>query len=475
MLDRLGASAWTSTPFRLAALSIAAFLVTAAGIVGFLFWQTNELLTDQVLGSLRAEVQELRHIEAASGVLSVVEAVKVRSRSVGPALYFVADVQGRKRAGNLNRLPPELDEDTGGATFRYEGSDGTLRTAVALPVRFGDGSKLIVGRDIEEQRAFVHRMRTVFLVGFGALSIAGLAGALGVGRLLLSRVEAINIATRSIMSGELSRRIPLTGTGDELDGLAENLNRMLDRIEDLMRDLREVSDNIAHDLKTPLNRMRNRAEAALRDQRGAEGYREGLERIIEEADALIKTFNAMLLVARVDSGALEGTLQIFDAGELVRDAVEFYEPVAEESGMTLRVHVAGEAPIRANRHLVNQAVANLIDNAIKYGRASDGPGAVDPALAMTIDVTVAERAGNIEISIADHGPGIGAEDRVRALKRFVRLEASRTKPGTGLGLSLVAAVARLHAGAIRLEDNQPGLRAILAIPRARMEARAGAN
>jgi signal transduction histidine kinase len=458
VLDRLAASAWTSTPFRLAALSIAAFLLTAAGIVGFLFWQTNNLLTEQVLSSLRAEVQEFRHIEAAAGVASVVEAVKARSRPEGPGLYFVADMKGRKRAGNLSRLPPELEAENGG-TFRYQREGGEERLAVALPVRFHGGTSLIVGRDIEEQRVFANRMRTVFLLGFGLISAAGLAGGLGAGRLLLNRIDAINAASRSIMAGDLSRRIPLAGSGDELDGLAQNLNMMLDRIEQLMSGLREVSDNIAHDLKTPLNRLRNRAEAALRDPRGTESYREGLERTIEEADELIKTFNAMLLVARLEAGALEGETETFDLGSLVRDVAEFYEPVAEEEGLELRVQ-AGEGPaLLANRHLVSQAVANLIDNAIKYGRP-------DPAVSesLSIDVSVCTVGPHAEITVADHGPGISAADRERALKRFVRLEASRTKPGTGLGLSLVAAVARLHAGTIRLEENAPGLRAVLVLP-----------
>jgi len=462
VLDRLGASAWTSTPFRLAALSIAAFLLTAAGIVGFLFWQTNNLLTDQVLSSLRAELQELRHIEAAAGSLSVAEAVKARARPEGPGLYFVADRSGRKRAGNLSRLPPEIESE-GGGTFRYEREAGQERLAVALPVVFSDGTQLIVGRDIEEQRTFANRMRTVFLLGFSLLAIAGLLGGLGAGRLLLNRIDQISAASRSIMAGDLTRRIPLAGSSDELDGLAQNLNAMLDRIEQLMVGMREVSDNIAHDLKTPLNRLRNRAEAALRDGNDCASYREGLERIIEEADGLIKTFNALLLVARLEAGALDGETETFDLGALVRDVAEFYEPVAEEEGLDLTVD-AGDGPaIVANRHLVSQAVANLIDNAIKYGRPQPASGPERAALA----VSVRALANEVEITVADRGPGIDAQDRERALKRFVRLEASRTRPGTGLGLSLVAAVARLHHGTIRLEDNAPGLRAVLVLPRAR--------
>jgi signal transduction histidine kinase len=460
VLDRLGASAWTSTPFRLAALSIAAFLITAAGIVGFLFWQTNNLLTEQVLSGLRAEVQEMRHIEAAAGSASVAEAVKARARPEGPGLYFFADRTGRKRAGNLSRLPPELEGEAGG-TFRYERQAGDQRLAVALPVLFPDGTRLLVGRDIEEQRVFANRMRTVFLLGFSLLSLAGLAGGLGAGRLLLNRIDQINAASRSIMAGDLTQRVPLAGSNDELDGLAQNLNMMLDRIEQLMSGLREVSDNIAHDLKTPLSRLRNRAEATLRDGGDCDAYRAGLERIIEEADELIKTFNAMLLVARLEAGALEGSTEAFDLGSLVRDVAEFYEPVSDEQGLELTVDVGDGPEIVANRHLVSQAVANLIDNAIKYGRP-DAAGEHGK-----ISVSLRPLNHDVEIIVADRGPGISADDRERALKRFVRLEASRTKPGTGLGLSLVSAVARLHHGTVRLEDNAPGLRAVLVLPLAR--------
>lgn len=446
--------AMATTAFRLVAASAAGFLLAAAVIVGVLFWQTNEILTEHVVSSLRAEATELAASLADLGALKG----KIDGRSLpdGPNLYFLADAKGEKIAGNLNRWPPELDDAPQGGVFSYDRGTGEGRLAVALPIEAAGGARLLIGRDVEEQRAYAGRVKSMFLWGFGLLSLAAILAALGVGRSVLKRIEAINATTRSIMAGDLARRVPLEGSADELDDLAASLNSMLERIEQLMNGLREVSDNIAHDLKTPLNRMRNRAEAALRDTRGPEAYRDGLERTIEEADELIKTFNALLLIARLEAGAIEENAEGFDVGETVRDVAEFYEPVAEEAGLGLDIEVADGVLVHGNRHLVGQAVANLVDNAIKYasGAANKGP----------ITVRLTDGGGTAEIAVADRGPGIAPEDRERALKRFVRLEACRTRPGTGLGLSLVAAVARLHGGSIRLEDNAPGLRAILELP-----------
>ena len=310
------------------------------------------------------------------------------------------------------------------------------------------------------------RLRLLALIGMGVLAAAGLIGGYVLSRAVIGRLESVNRTARSIMAGDLSRRVPVSGQGDEIDAVALNLNLMLDRIAQLMNGLREVSDNIAHDLKTPLNRLRNRAEAALRDNGNAETYRAGLEHTIEEADELIKTFNALLLIARLEAGALEGNVEQVDLDQLVGDVAELYEPVAEEAGLTLSFSGTGGVLIEVNRHLVGQAVANLIDNAIKYGRASPSASETGSVRRSATHVAVGVRrvGSGAEVSVADDGAGIGAEDRARVLKRFVRLEQSRSRPGTGLGLSLVAAVARLHGGTVRLEDNDPGLRVVLSLP-----------
>ena len=464
-LAKLLSETMATTAFRLAAASAAIFLVIAAIIVGVLFWQTNEILTEHVISALRAEAAELAQDGAAGDTKALVEKVRARSRPQGPSLYFLADAAGAKLAGNLNRWPPELVATARGGIFRYEtnGSAGAMpRLGVAIPVDVGPGARLVIGRDIEEQRGYANRVKRMFLLGFGLLALAAIIAGFAVSRSILKRIETINATSRSIMAGNLGRRIPLEGSRDEIDDLALSLNAMLERIEQLMNGLREVSDNIAHDLKTPLTRLRNRAEAALRDARGPEAYREGLERTIEESDELIKTFNALLLIARLEAGAVEESAARFDIGDMVRDVAELYEPVAEEAGLTLDIEVEKAVSVHANRQLVSQAVANLADNAIKY--TARAPASEDQR---RIEVRVRSKGDTVEISVADHGPGIAEKDRERALRRFVRLEDCRPRPGTGLGLSLVAAVARLHGGTIRLEDNEPGLRAVLVLPHRR--------
>ena len=458
LFERL-AKVFRASVFRLTATAVALFVLAAAALGAILFWQSNNVLTDQVLVGVRAEAEILKR-EAAKGPEALLQAVSAVAHPEGPGLYFAADAQGNKLAGNLNRLPPEFANGRQGGVFVYasgkpEASDERL--AVAIPVDVGNGVRLYIGRDIEDQRRYADSVRHVFFIGFGALSLLGLLGGLAISRFILDRMDEINQTAQSIMEGDLTRRIPVQGSGGELERLSQNLNAMFDRIEGLMGSLREVSDNIAHDLKTPLNRMRNSAEAALMDARGEAAYREGLERTIEKADDLIKTFNALLLIARLEAAPLQDSLENFDLSRLVEDVSELYIPAAEEAGFALSVEVAGGPLINANRQLIGQAIANLIDNAIKYSRMS-GPGS-----AITVRSGPLANGGAI-ISVGDRGPGIPAQDRERVLKRFVRLEESRTLPGTGLGLSLVAAVARLHGGELVLEDNAPGLRAVLRLP-----------
>ena len=444
-----------TTAFRITALIVAAFMVTAAIVVGALFWQTNSLLTAQVLRSVSLERQSLIEAAQAGGTVALIETVAGRSGvpKPGATLLLLLDAAGHKLSGNLSVWPSEIANRGQGATFTY----ATDRPAVGMPTVFPDGSRLLVGRDLTDQSTLIDRIRRLFLLGFGLLSLTGLAGGLMASRLMLTRITEITDTSSTIMGGDLSRRVPLSGSDDEFDHLASNLNAMLERIEQLVAAMREVSDNIAHDLKTPLSRLRSRAEAAMRDPTDTAAHADGLARVIDDADAIIQTFNALLLIARLEAGAVDNSAETFDLNQLLGDVAELYEPVADEAGQRLTRLPGEPALISANRQLIGQALANLIDNAIKYGMPlASGEGEITVGL----DVT----ANAVRIVVGDRGPGIPAADRARVARRFVRLDQSRTKPGTGLGLSLVAAVARLHAGTMQLEDNGPGLRVVLALP-----------
>jgi len=346
--------------------------------------------------------------------------------------------------------------------------DGAEHHALVRVFQLSAGFRLLVGRDLEE-RERLHDI--VLAAGRWSLAIVivlGVAGGFFVTRRVLKRVDAMTETTRKIMDGDLAGRLPVAGTGDELDRLATNLNAMLERIEALMHGLKEVSDNIAHDLKTPLTRLRNRCEEALRLAEDESQYRAALESTIEESEALIRTFNALLMIARAESGQARDGMTEFDAAEIARGVGELYEPLADEKGIRLKVEAPTPAPVHGNRELISQALANLVDNAIKYG-APDHTAGVNGAAAEIVVKAVGE-GDRILLAVADGGHGIPEADRGRAVERFVRLEQSRSKPGSGLGLSLASAVARLHGGELKLEDNHPGLRTVISLPRAALAA-----
>ncbi|HKA66059.1 MAG TPA: HAMP domain-containing sensor histidine kinase [Methyloceanibacter sp.] len=454
-----------TTTFRLSLTYLALFGAAAVVAIFYIYWNTTVLLTRQLHDTIDAEIKGLAEQYTDGGLTQLVRTVADRSQTPGNSLYFVADATGRRVAGNLTSISQELLDSLGPVEFEYSRpAEGGIETRLAFAnvFRLPGGYRLIVGRDIEDRRELARVIRSAMLWGLGVMALFGIGGGYLVSRNLLARIDAVAATTRTIMEGDLTGRLPVNGSGDELDRLSESLNLMLARIEQLMAGLREVSDNIAHDLKTPLNRLRNRVEAALREPYGEPAYREALERTIEEADGLIKTFNALLSIARLEAGAAGDNKESLDVAALVRDVAELYEPVAEERGIVLKAEPVEPVFVRADRQLLGQAIANLIDNAIKYGapdRALGGNGSE-----LEVSVTTEARGPMAEIVVTDRGPGVPSSDRERVLGRFVRLEASRSEPGSGLGLSLVSAVARLHGGVVRLEDNRPGLKVVLSLP-----------
>jgi signal transduction histidine kinase len=350
---------------------------------------------------------------------------------------------------------------------RLDEQEVTEHGALVRVVQLSGGFRLLVGRDLEERT----RMRNIITAaarGSVALVIVlGLAGGFFVTRRVLKRFDAVTDTTQRIMAGDLSGRLPVTGIGDELDRLAINLNVMLERIEALMHGLKEVSDNIAHDLKTPLTRLRNRCEAALRTAKTEGDYRGAMEGMIEESDGLIRTFDALLMIARAESGQARDNMTEFDAAEIVRGVGELYEPLAEEKGLTLTVDASQSAGIKGNRELLSQALANLVDNAIKYARPvqNDAPEGASEKLPAEIQLAARQDGDRVQLIVADRGPGIPEADRARAVERFVRLANGASEQGSGLGLSLAAAVARLHGGELTLQDNAPGLKVVISLPK----------
>jgi signal transduction histidine kinase len=454
-----------TTTFRLSLTYLALFSTAAIVTMVYIYWNTTVVLSRQLNQTIDAELQGLAEQYKAGGLDRLVQTVADRTKTPGNSLYLVADEEGRRVAGNLGAVSPELWNSLGPVEFVYSrpaAGGSEQRLAFANVFRLPSGYRLIVGRDIEDRRELARTIRSAMLWGLGVMALFGIGGGYWVSRKLLTRIDAVAATTRTIMDGDLSRRLPVNGSGDELDRLSESLNLMLARIEQLMAGMREVSDNIAHDLKTPLNRLRNRVEAALREPYDAPAYREVLEGTIEEADGLIKTFNALLSIARIEAGAGGENRETLDVSALVHDVAELYEPVAEERGLVLKADASRPLFLKADRQLLGQAIANLIDNAIKYGAPDEGKG-VNGARP-EIDVVTKAHDGTAEIAVSDSGPGVPASDRDRVFGRFVRLEASRSEPGSGLGLSLVAAVARLHGGSVRLEDNHPGLKIVLALP-----------
>lgn len=467
MMGRFRAMLGT-TAVRLSALYLALFAICAVVLVFYVTAISEGLLRSQTETAIHSELREISRIYQVRGMAGLVRAIERRSRQPGANLYIIAAPQGQIIAGNVASLQPGVLDEEGWTSIpfvyqRYgdaeEGEEAhrAMARIVALP----NGMRLLVGRDVGEPEKFRGLVRHALAMALAIMFVGALAIWFFVGRRALRRIDHMSDASRKILAGDLSQRLPEGGSGDEFDRMSRSLNTLLGRIERLNEGLRQVSDNIAHDLKTPLTRMRNRAEAALASAEDAEGYRQALEETIAESDQLIRTFNALLMISRVEAGSSVAEMGQVDLSGLAADTAELYEPVAEEAGVALVQEVAPGIMVKGNRELLAQALANMIDNAVKY--AGDGADS-------RIVVRLEKEGGRALLSVSDNGPGIPEDRRDDVVKRFVRLDESRSKPGTGLGLSLVQAVADLHGGALELTDadpgdaERPGLRATLDLP-----------
>ena len=462
-----------TTAFRLTLVYLVLFSLFAALLLGFFALNARRLITEQITTTVNAEVRGLAEQYDRGGIGRLVAVVDIRSRRPGSSLYLVATPLGQGLAGNVASLQPGTLGQTGWVETAYrrlDAPEGTEHHALVRVSQLDGGFHLLVGRDIEERERIYDIIITAGRWSTAVVVVLGLGGGFFVSRRILRRVDAITEKSQTIMAGDLSGRLPVAGTGDEIDRLALNVNAMLDRIVALMRGFTEVSDNVAHDLRTPLTRLRNRCEAALRNARTEGDYRAALDSTIEESEGLIRTFDALLMIARAESGEAGRSMAELDAAEIARAVGELYEPVAEEKDLRLIVAAPGPAPVRGNRELISQALANLVDNAIKYAApvpamAATADERASESAPPTITVSAAIEGDRVVLTVADHGPGIPPQDRAHAVERFVRLEQSRSLPGSGLGLSMAAAVAHLHHGELELADNAPGLKATMRLPR----------
>jgi signal transduction histidine kinase len=440
--------------FRIVLIYFAAFALSAVAIVAFTYWNTVKALNDQTDRDVSDEANALSDTYDRLGIVGLIDQIIARYPLGSQGhLYLLARTDLSRLVGNLAAWPQTEQISGDIVEFKYEPRSNAIHVARGRIIPLTGDYELLVARDVFERYETERQVAANLPWSVLLMVILGIFGGALISHQLLGRLDAINRTSREIMAGDLSRRVPVGRTGDEFDSLSENLNRMLDRTERLMRGMREVTDSVAHDLRTPLNRLRNRLESISTELEPESREAGAVEAAIAETDRLIATFNALLLIAEAEAGVAREAMAPLDLRGVVEGVAELYTPLAEENHLTLDTAPSGEAVIFGNKSLISQALANLIDNAIKY----TPPGG-------HVRVAVEETPMGAALSVADTGPGIAVQDRPRVLERFVRLEASRNSPGTGLGLSLVAAVARLHDAKFTLADNAPGLKAVLLFP-----------
>jgi len=449
--------------FRLAALYLALFATSVLSLLAFIYFSTADLIERQTEATLDAELTGLSEQYEQRGLTGLVQIIAERSmgeRRSDETLYLIANSSYRPIAGNLSQWPEAQEIRPGWISFPIEVKNKGVterHPARATTFELPGGYHLLIGRDL--QNAILFRSSILRTLSWASVLTLGLGvvGGLFMTHNMLRRVDQVNRTSERIIHGDLAQRVPLTGSGDEFDQLATNLNAMLDQIERLMVGMRQVTDNIAHDLRTPLARLRARLEVTLLEKPDAQRYGEALRQTIAEADTLLGTFNALLSIAEAEAGSRREATAVVSLEEIARSVAELYEPVADEKGLALTVDLDTGIAVRGDRHLLSQAIANLLDNALKY----------TPEGGVALTARKGQEWATIEV--ADSGPGVPPEQRDAVFDRFVRLEGSRSTPGNGLGLSLVRAVARLHGGTVRLDESHPGrstpgLKVILTLP-----------
>jgi signal transduction histidine kinase len=449
-----------STTFKLALISIGIFGAIVIALFSYVYCSTISHIRGRLDRSLRAEHVLLKGIYDTSGRDALVAVITQRiavEHVEGNHYYLLADASFKPITGNLETWPSTVTGSEGPETvyLQERGPNGPNRPVLraifdALP----DGSHLVVGRDISDLDDLTYRVKLAFVSAIGLIfALAGVAG-ISVTRRTVGRIESINAISRTIMQTGLGKRIPLRGTRDEWDQVAENLNLMLSRIETLMTEIKQVSDNVAHDLRTPLTHIRGRLENAYNKERNSNTDQSLIGETIEDLDGVLRVFSSLMRISQIEATNRKAAFRIVDLSEIAKEVAELFDAVAEQEGVHLIVLGDNQVLVKGDRDLLFEAAANLVDNAIKHGRKAG-----------LVTVEVVREDSGVILSVADNGPGIPACEHDNVLKRFYRLQQSRSSPGNGLGLSLVAAVARLHEARIEMVDNAPGLKFQLWFPR----------
>ena len=447
-MRKRSASFFRTTGFRFALLYLAPFGASVLVLFGFIYLTSIEIIDSQTNAAIEAEIKGLSEQYRAQGLARLRTIVAERSTSPGDgdSIYLLVDPAGNALAGNLRAWPQTARRD---GDWLYVSAfdaakDFDRREFRARSFVLRHNFRLLVGRDIRARGEFQSAM--IQSLGWAlAVTIAlGIAGGYFMSRRMLRRVDGVAAASREIIEGDLTRRMPVSGSGDEFDRLSDTLNHMLDEIEQLLTGMRTVTDSVTHDLKSPLTRLKSSLELALRQSSPeAAETQNAVTRAIAEADAVLATFDALIAIARAEAGASKTAMESVDLSTVVSDMADLYRPLAEQKGISVTQNIAEGCQISGHRQFLSQAVGNLLDNAVKFT-----PTGGSIAIALSRDPA--------RLVISDSGPGIAAADRARVLQRFVRLDASRSAAGNGLGLSLVAGVAKLHGAELELSDSDLG-------------------
>ncbi len=448
-----------TSAFRLSLIYATLFSALSAATLGFIYWSTRDQIESQVDARLRLETEYLINLYTSGAMPELLETIQRRNQIDTYGRFYnlgsedvdldIAPQSEEALPIRLKSVRSHTTRNLGDVADLAPGSPRAFDPVRVAETRLSNGVKLTIGHEISDEKALLDHTFTLVLGATGLTLLFSLIGGLWIGTGMLRRIDSVSRTATEIMSGDLSQRLKVTSRDDEFDEIATKLNQMLNRIEDLMQSMQQVTNNVAHDLRSPLTRLRTKLEVTLLEERDPESYRRVMDEAIGDADSLIHTFNAMLSIARLEAGIDSAQWHKTRIGDLAAELAELYEAVADEDeeALTFVSNIKSNPDFHCNRHLIGQAITNLLDNAIKY---SPHPARVC--------LSVEGNNQSFTIIVSDNGPGIPEHERERVFERFVRLENERNSPGNGLGLSLVKAVARLHSATLTMEDNNPGLK-----------------